>query len=75
MTALELGLNARSGNLCQSPAMPDDQCRMHGRMSPGASTGNRNAFKHGACTAEPIQRSREVADLLRLMRTLVEEID
>jgi hypothetical protein len=55
--------------------MPDDQCRMHGRMSPGASTGNRNAFKHYAYTAEPIQRRREVADLLRLMRTLVDEID
>jgi acyl CoA:acetate/3-ketoacid CoA transferase alpha subunit len=30
-------------------------------MSPGAPKGNRNALKHGRCTAEAIARRREIA--------------
>ena len=43
----------RRGSLCQSPAMPNGRCRMHGGKSPGASKGNKNAFKHGQYTAVP----------------------
>src|SRR5438445_11854278 len=48
------GARTRSGSRCQSPAMPNGRCRMHGGMSPGAPKGNKNAFKHGHYTAEAI---------------------
>jgi uncharacterized protein YjcR len=43
---------------------------MHGGKSPGAPKGNKNAFKHGRYTADAIARRREIATLLRTMRTL-----
>ena len=52
------GARTRSGSPCQSPAMPNGRCRMHGGMSPGAPKGNKNAFKHGRYTAE---KNREPA--------------
>lgn len=60
----------RSGKPCQAPAMPNGRCRMHGGKSPGAPKGNKNAFKHGRYTADAIARRREIATLLRTMRTL-----
>jgi hypothetical protein len=46
---------------------------MHGGPSTGAPKGNRNAWKHGWFTAEAIVRRREVADLLRAARVLLNE--
>ena len=46
------GARTRSGSPCQSPAMPNGRCRMHGGKSPGAPKGNRNAWKHGRYSAE-----------------------
>ncbi|MFN2473445.1 MAG: HGGxSTG domain-containing protein [Sphingomicrobium sp.] len=54
----------RSGKPCQSPAMPNGRCRMHGGPSPGAPKGNRNAWKHGARSAE----HRAMRAALRQMR-------
>ncbi len=59
---------------CQSPAMANGRCRMHGGKSPGAPIGNSNAYKHGLYTAEAIAKRRELAALIRSMRGLVEEI-
>lgn len=42
----------RKGSACQSPAMPNGRCRMHGGKSPGAPKGNRNAWKHGGRSSE-----------------------
>jgi hypothetical protein len=42
--------------------------------SPGASKGNRNAFKHGRYTAKAIEDRRNVATLLRVMRELAREV-
>ncbi|MGC1180491.1 MAG: HGGxSTG domain-containing protein [Methyloceanibacter sp.] len=63
----------RSGSPCQSPAMPNGRCRMHGGLSTGAPRGNRNALKGGRYTAEAITRRRELASLLRAMRSLARE--
>jgi hypothetical protein len=49
--SLRCGAKTRKGNACQSPAMPNGRCRMHGGMSPGAPKGNRNARKHGLYSA------------------------
>ena len=64
----------RSGSRCQSPAMPNGRCRMHGGKSPGAPKGNKNAFKHGRYTAEAMACRREIASLLRTMRALTREM-
>jgi uncharacterized protein YjcR len=43
----ECGAKTRKGARCQSPAMPNGRCRMHGGKSTGAPKGNKNAWKHG----------------------------
>jgi hypothetical protein len=63
----------RSGKPCQSPAMVNGRCRMHGGLSPGAPKGNRNAWKHGLYSAEAIARRRRVSDLLRRAQALLSE--
>ena len=57
-----------AGAECQSPAMKNGRCRMHGGTSPGAPKGNKNALKHGRYTAEAIARRREIAELIRTAR-------
>ena len=42
----------RRGTECQSPAMPNGRCRLHGGLSTGAPMGNRNACKHGLRSGE-----------------------
>ena len=65
----------RAGTPCQSPAMRNGRCRMHGGKAPGAPKGNRNAFKHGRYSSEAIAERRAFAALLREMRDLVEQVD
>src|SRR5262249_30193259 len=68
------GARTRRGSLCQSPAMANGRCRMHGGPSPGPPTGNRNAFKHGRYTTKAITDRRRIAALLRAMRDLAKEV-
>src|SRR5712664_1581054 len=65
------GARTRSESPCQSPAMPNGRCRMHGGLSPGAPKGNKNALKHGLYAAEAIANRRELANLLRNMNAMV----
>jgi hypothetical protein len=65
------GARTRRGSRCQSPAMTNGRCRMHGGTSPGAPTGNKNALKHGRDTAEAIAWRRDISSQVRLMKTLV----
>jgi len=65
----------RNGTPCQSPAMANGRCRMHGGRAPGAAKGNRNALKHGRYTAEAIAERRKLMALLRDMKGLVEQVD
>ena len=60
----------RDGEPCQSPAMPNGRCRMHGGASPGAPRGNKNAWKHGRRSAEAMARCKEVRDLIRTLERL-----
>jgi hypothetical protein len=61
----------RRGSPCQSPAMANGRCRMHGGTSPGAPVGNKNALKHGRYTANAIARRRSIAALIRRARQLM----
>lgn len=69
------GAKTRTGKPCQSPAMPNGRCRMHGGKNPGAPRGNQHARKHGRYSAEAIERRRELATLMRLMRGLLLRVD
>jgi hypothetical protein len=55
----------RRGTPCQSPAMKNGRCRMHGGTSPGAPKGNQNALKHGRYTADAIAKRREIGALVK----------
>lgn len=68
------GANTRRATPCQSPAMPNGRCRMHGGKSPGAPKGNKNALKHGYYTAEAISGRRYVRELIKEAERLAEEI-
>lgn len=51
----------RKGAACQSHAVKGrKRCRMHGGTNPGAPKGNRNAWKHGARSAEASEEARAV---------------
>ena len=65
----------RAGTPCQSPAMANGRCRMHGGKAPGAAKGNSNALKHGRYTAEHIAERRHFAELLREMKGFIDEVD
>jgi hypothetical protein len=73
--AKRCGARTRSGKPCQSPAMPNSRCRMHGGLSPGPPRGNRNAFKHGRYSGEAIARRRELTALLKAARALSAAIE
>lgn len=68
------GAKTRRGTPCQSPAMPNGRCRMHGGKSTGAPKGNQNALKHGRYTAEAFANRREVMNLIKEAKKLVAEI-
>ncbi|MEQ8608802.1 MAG: HGGxSTG domain-containing protein [Rhodospirillales bacterium] len=68
------GAKTRKGSPCQSPAMKNGRCRMHGGLSTGAPKGNKNAFKHGYYTAESIAQRRMIRALLKESRELVASI-
>jgi len=68
------GAKTRKGMPCQSPAMPNGRCRMHG----GASTGPRTPeglercrlanWKHGQYSAEALEQRRMFRTFFREMR-------
>jgi hypothetical protein len=68
------GARTRSGMPCQSPAMPNGRCRMHGGKSPGAPKGNRNAWKHGHYSAEFLAMRRLVRQLIADAKETIERI-
>ena len=72
--AKRCGARTRSGKPCQSPAMANGRCRMHGGPSPGAPKGNPNAFKHGRYTAEAIANRRQLSAMLTAMKALAAEV-
>jgi hypothetical protein len=75
-TLLEALNRYRGKRTCQSPAMPNGRCRMHGGRSPGAPKGERNGnYKRGRFTSEAIARRRELSGWVKLMRKIAEDVD
>ncbi len=68
------GARTRSGSPCRSPAVKGKRrCRMHGAYA-GPPKGNRNAWKHGGRSGEMLRLRRQVRELLRESRELVEKV-
>jgi uncharacterized protein YjcR len=65
----------RSGLQCRSPAVRGRSvCRMHGAGG-GALKGNRNALKHGECSAETRALKKEIHALARMARETMAAIE
>ena len=61
----------RTGKPCQSPAVRGKaRCRMHGGKGSGAPRANRNAWKHGARSAETLA----TLALIRVLRKSLGEL-
>ncbi|MDP7098055.1 MAG: HGGxSTG domain-containing protein [Rhodospirillales bacterium] len=66
------GAKTRRETPCQSAAMPNGRCRMHGGKSPGAPCGPANGnYRHGRYTKEAIAERRSVRRLIREARELM----
>ena len=62
----------RKAIACQSPAMPNGKCRMHGGCSTGAPKGNKNALKHGRFTAQNLKEMQYFRELVKESIRLVD---
>ena len=63
------------GQSCQSPAMPNGRCRIHGGRSPGARPAERNGNWRGGFYSQRSQAERRrLCDLIRQMRETVDEL-
>ena len=62
------GTRTQNGMPCQSPAVANGRCRMHGGKSSGVPIGNDNARKHGLWTVDAVAERQELVALLRSMR-------
>jgi hypothetical protein len=71
------GAKTRAGKPCKSPAVGGKKrCRMHGGATgSGAPRGNTNALKNGLYTREALEERRQLRDLIRQSRDLVNKID
>ncbi len=65
----------RTGLPCKAPAMVNGRCRMHGGKSTGAPKGNQNALKHGAYTAEFMEKRKKVQLLIRECKEFRKEVE
>ena len=71
------GARTRTGTSCNSPAVRGKRrCRMHGGApGTGAPKGNKNALKHGFYTKEAIAERKQLSDLIRDSKELLEKIE
>ena len=73
------GARTRSGGACQSPAMPNGRCRMHGGKSTGPRTAEglermrRAKTKHGLYSGETLRVMRAIRALQRDARRMLDE--
>src|SRR6185369_4651469 len=79
-SAPRCGAKTRRGTACQSPAMANGRCRMHGGASTGPRTAEglarsrRSRWKHGLYSAEALAKQKRVRDLLIQSRELLKQM-
>ena len=73
LDSLRCGAKTRKGKSCQSPAMTNGRCRMHGGKSTGPPRGTQNALKHGFYAREAIAERERIRRFLRDAKSLLNE--
>ncbi|WP_420969114.1 HGGxSTG domain-containing protein [Bradyrhizobium sp. B120] len=70
------GAKTRCGGACRAPAVHGEtRCRMHGGAEgSGAPRANRNARKHGLFTGDAIEERRQIREVLRDVRKVLERM-
>ena len=74
------GAKTRRGTPCQSPAMQNGRCRMHGGASTGPRTpeglenSRRARWKHGQYSAPARAERKRIRELLRQTRELMKQL-
>lgn len=74
------GAKTRRGTSCQSPAMRNGRCRMHGGASTGPRTeqglenSRRARWKHGRYSARALAERKRIRDLLEQTRELMKQL-
>ena len=71
------GAKTRSGKPCASPAVHGKKrCRMHGGAAgSGAPKGNHNAMKHGFFTRAEIAERKQLRELMKRTKQVVQAIE
>lgn len=70
----------RTGQPCRQPAMKNGRCRLHGGKSTGPKTpeglahAKKSNWKHGFYSAEAKEERREIRELFRKSRFLLNEV-
>lgn len=70
----------RQKALCQSPAMKNGRCRMHGGCSTGPKTiqglnnSQRANWKHGVYSRESLERRQEAKNIIKKAYSLIKSI-
>lgn len=78
--AKRCGAKTRRGTPCQSPAMRNGRCRMHGGASTGPRTelglenSRRSRWKHGRYSARALAERKRIRDLLGQTRELMKQL-
>ena len=79
-SAPRCGAKTRRGTVCQSPAMANGRCRMHGgpstgpRTAEGLARSRRARWKHGLYSAEARAEQKRVRELLIPSRELLKRM-
>jgi hypothetical protein len=79
-TAPRCGAKTRRGTACQSPAMRNGRCRMHGGTSTGPRTpeglarSRRSRWKHGLYSSESRAEQKRLRELIRQSRELLKQL-
>jgi hypothetical protein len=69
------GAKTRQKGFCQSPAMKNGRCYMHGGKSPGAPKGSKHGrYTTGVHTQEAITRRRYVRNLIKSTKELIDQV-
>lgn len=67
------GAMTRAGTPCMAPAMANGRCRMHGGKSLSGRAHGR--YKHGHFTKDSVAKRRELNELLRQFKKLLEDFN
>jgi len=74
--ACRCGARTRRSGVCQSPAMANGRCRMHGGKSSGAPCGKKHGrYKNGHYTKVSLKQRQELYELIRTIKSTIKNVE